>query len=301
MADKIKITFLGTGSAIPTEKRNHPSIFLEYRDEAILFDCGEGTQRQFRIAKINPCRLTRIFISHWHADHVLGLPGLLQTLSLNNYNKELKIYGPRGSKEIFSLYENLFINKINPIKFKIIEISNSIFEEKDFFIETKEMKHNCPCLAFSFRTKDKRRLDKNKLKKFNIPNSPLIKDLLEGKTILFNGRKINGKDLIYIEKGKKVSYVTDTLENKNIGDLIKDSDLVLSECTYSSKEKELAKEHFHLTTEEISSIAKKSKIKKLVLFHLSQRYDKNSKQILEEAKKNFKETKIAEDFDVFFV
>ena len=79
---KTKITFLGTSQAIPTAKRNHTAVLLSYKDENILIDCGEGTQRQFRKAKLNPCKLTRILITHWHGDHVLGLPGLLQTLAL---------------------------------------------------------------------------------------------------------------------------------------------------------------------------------------------------------------------------
>jgi ribonuclease Z len=93
MADKIKLTFLGTSSAVPTKSRNHPSILLQYKEQNLLFDCGEGTQRQFRKAKLNPCKLTKIFISHWHGDHILGLPGLLQTLALNGYNNVLEIYG----------------------------------------------------------------------------------------------------------------------------------------------------------------------------------------------------------------
>ena len=96
---KIPITFLGTGSAVPTKKKNHSAIFLHYKQENILFDCGEGTQRQFRKAEINPSKLTRLLISHWHGDHILGIPGLIQTLALNNYNKTLKIYGPKKTKQ----------------------------------------------------------------------------------------------------------------------------------------------------------------------------------------------------------
>ena len=92
----MEIIFLGTSEAVPTEKKNHTAVLLRYENENILVDCGEGTQRQFRIAKINPCKLTRILITHWHGDHVLGLPGLLQTLALNNYSKQLYIYGPKA-------------------------------------------------------------------------------------------------------------------------------------------------------------------------------------------------------------
>ena len=91
MASKIKITFLGTSDSIPTARRNHPAILLSYDGEHILFDCGEGTQRQFRKLELNPGKITKIFITHWHGDHVLGLPGLIQTLGMSEYTKTLKI------------------------------------------------------------------------------------------------------------------------------------------------------------------------------------------------------------------
>jgi len=95
MSEKITITFLGTSQAIPTARRNHTAILLQYKAENLLIDCGEGTQRQFRKARLNPCKITKLLITHWHGDHILGIPGLLQTLLLNQYNKTLEIYGPR--------------------------------------------------------------------------------------------------------------------------------------------------------------------------------------------------------------
>src|SRR3989344_9655885 len=103
--EKVNLAFLGTGNAIPTIKRNHTSILFSYKNENILIDCGEGTQRQFRHLQISPSKLTRILITHWHGDHILGLPGLFQTLAMNNYQKTLQIYGPKGTK-----------NKIDAIK-----------------------------------------------------------------------------------------------------------------------------------------------------------------------------------------
>jgi ribonuclease Z len=296
MAEKIKITFLGTGSAIPTERRNHPSVFLEYKEHGILFDCGEGTQRQFRKAKLNPCKISKIFISHWHGDHVLGLPGLLQTLMLNGYNKTLEIYGPEGTYRMMDAYQQLFIKKGNPLSINVNEISEEKIKENDFFIESKKMSHDCPCLAYSFNLPEKTRIDKKKLEKLKIPNGPLIAELQKGKTIKLNGKTIDGKKLTFTEIGKKVSYITDTKLNKNLQEFVKDSDLIISEATYSEKEEELAEKHNHITSKQIAEIAKKAKAKKLILFHLSQRYE-NPKQILEEAKKVFKETKVAEDLD----
>ena len=144
MAEKINITFLGTGSAIPTAKRNHPAVLLQYKDENILFDCGEGTQRQFRKAHLNPCKLTRIFITHWHADHVLGIPGLLQTLMLNSYNKTLHIYGPSGTEKMMQLYIGLFAYKGQNYPIKVHEIN---FSEKGSSHNAKDSTRVCEQIA----------------------------------------------------------------------------------------------------------------------------------------------------------
>ena len=296
--EKIKITFLGTGSAIPTEKRNHPAVLLTYKDENILFDCGEGTQRQFRYAKLNPCKLTKIFLTHWHADHVLGLPGLIQTLMLNGYSKTLKIYGPKNTKKFMEKYLELFAKKANKLKIEIHEISNNKpVDEKEFYIETQEMSHDSPCLAYSFILKSQTRLDKTKLKKLKLPNTPLLGELVKGKKVKIEGKTIDGKKLIYTEPERKITYIMDTRQNKNTAQLAKNSDILICESTYAEDEKEIADEHAHLTSTQAAEIAKQSKSKTLYLTHLSQRYEtKNQqKQILDQAKKVFKNSEIAKD------
>lgn len=309
MAEKIKLTFLGTGSAIPTARRNHPAVLLQYKDENILIDCGEGTQRQFRKAKLNPCKITRILITHWHGDHTLGLPGLLQTLTLNGYNKTLKIYGPKGTKRKMENLINTFMKfylKIaeqegHRFKMQIHEItSEKPIDEKEFQIEAEKMEHYIPTIAYSFTIKGKNRLDKQKLAKLKIPNSPLLAELAKGKTITIAGRKIDGEKLVYKEPAKKITFIADTKLTPNAEKIAKNSDIVVSEASYSAEEKEIAKEHFHLTSADAATIAKKSKSKKLILTHLSQRYETKNKQkqLLQEAKKVFKDTEIAEDLDV---
>src|SRR3989344_2163562 len=106
--EPIKIIFLGTGNAIPTDKRNHTAILLTYKNENILVDCGEGTQRQFRIAKLSPAKLTKILITHWHSDHTLGLPGLFQTLVMSEYSRELQLYIPKETAHFIELMKKLF-------------------------------------------------------------------------------------------------------------------------------------------------------------------------------------------------
>ena len=296
MAEKVRITFLGTGSAVPTARRNHQAVLLQYKDENILFDCGEGTQRQFRHAKLNPCKLTRIFITHWHADHVLGLPGLLKTLALNNYNKILKIYGPEGTKKMMELYLALFVHKTKQFQIKVHEINDSTpVDEKEFRIEAEKMQHNCPTLAYSFFLKEKTRLDKKKLEKLKLPNSAILGELARGKKMKIKGKIIDGKKLIYRQKEKKITLILDTLYNRKAEQLAKNSDLLICESTYNEEGKELAREYLHLTAKQAAEIAKKSKSKKLILTHLSQRNEANPKIVLREAKKIFKNTEIAED------
>jgi len=168
MTQKAQITFLGTGSSVPTKRRNHTAQLLQYKSEAILFDCGEGTQRQFRKARLNPCKVTKILLSHWHADHSLGIPGLLQSMIMNGYNKELEFYGPKGTKEKIRTLLDFY--GINPqeLKLKVFEVKDKIFyDSEEFYLETKSMDHNAPTNGYSFVIKEKSRLDKTKLEKLN--------------------------------------------------------------------------------------------------------------------------------------
>ncbi len=296
---KIPITFLGTGAAIPTSRRNHISMLLQYKDENILVDCGEGTQRQFRKEKLNPCAITKILITHWHGDHILGLPGLLQTLALNGYNKTLHIYIPKNTRYHIDLIFKMFIFQ-GTLKYEIHEIDSGIFfENSDFKLEASKMEHKTPTLAYSFIEKDKIRINKTKLKKYKLKGK-IIGELTRGKDIIWNNKKIKSKDIAYKEKGKKITFILDTLVNPNMTKLAQDSDLLVSESTFledSEKGKELAKEDFHLTAKQAAQVALKAKVKKLILTHLSQRYEANPKPLLQEARKIFKNTVIAEDLE----
>ncbi len=301
MTEKIKLTFLGTSGSIPSANRNHTSILINYQDENILVDCGEGTQRQFRKAKANLMKLTKLLITHWHGDHILGIPGLLQTLAFSNYKKILFVYGPEGTKNFFKNMLNTFIFS-GKIEMKIEEIKKGkFFENESFYLEVKRVYHGIPCNAYNFIKKGKIRIDKEKLKKFNIVEGPYLIDLKKGKNIIYNGKKYNFKNLTYKEKDKKISFVLDTQFNKSIINFVKNSDLLVCESSFSSANKDFAKNYKHMTSEQAAEIAKKAKVGKLVLTHISQRYDKNPKIILEEAKKIFDNTFVVRDLDSFEV
>lgn len=290
----IEVVFLGTGSAVPTLRRNHPAIFLKYKDENMLFDCGEGTQKQFRKYKVSPSKLTRLFITHWHGDHVLGIPGLLQTLALNDYSKTLEVYGPRGTKQFMERVMGMYISR-GQVKINIHEVDSGIvFQNSEFSIVAEKMEHGTPCLAYSFVEKDRVRLDKVKLKKLKLPNGPLIGKLKSGQDVVYNGKKISSKGLVYSEKGKKVALFLDTIQNMNILKLAKDSDLMICESTYLDEE-DVAKAYHHMTVKQAAQLAKKSDVKKLILMHFSQKYEHKEKEFLSAAKKYFKNSFIAED------
>ena len=297
--EPITITFLGTGNAVPTKLRNHTAILIEFLNEHVLLDCGEGTQRQFKIAGISPAKLTRLLITHWHGDHVLGIPGLFQTLAMSEYQKTLDIHGPRGTQRFLHAIEELFRDfKINT---RVSESESIVVDTPEFQIEAKSLPHGPPTLGYSIALKDRRHLDKAKIQKLKLPNSPLLGQLQKGKDIMVKGKKVKAKDVSYIEKGKKVVVILDTGMTDSAVQLAQDADLLICESTFSQEETEKAREYKHLTAVDAATIAKKAKVKSLILTHISQRYEHSPRIIEKEAKKIFKNTKIVKDFDVVTV
>ncbi len=292
---EIETIFLGTSTAVPTAKRSHPAILISFQNENILIDCGEGTQRQFKKAKINFCKLTRILITHWHADHTLGLTGLLETMAMSEYSKTLHIYGPKGTKSKIDCLEKIY-GKFK-IDLKIHEISGKFLDEKEFFLEASAMSHNIPTNAYSINIKEKIRLDKKKLKKLKLPNSPLLGKLQPGKNIKHNGKTIKASSVSYSEPGKKITIILDTSFNKKTITLAKNSDLLISEASFLDKDSKRANLYKHLTAKQAATIAKKSKSSKLALIHISRRYEAFLDQIEKEAKATFKHVLMPNDLD----
>ncbi len=292
----LDILFLGTSDSIPSAERNTTSVLLTYEKENILIDCGEGTQRQMRKVKFNPCKITRILITHWHGDHILGIPGLLQTLALSGYNKTLFIYGPKGTKQFMKNLFKIFLFRAKN-KIKIEEVEGRFFETDDFYLEAKKMTHGAPCNAYTFIRKGKIKINKKKLAQTKLPSGPLLKRLKEGKNITYKNKKYLAKNLTRREGDKKISFVFDTSVNKFIVPFVKNSDLLISEATFGSELEEKARKHKHLTAKQSAGIAKKAKVKKLILTHISQRYQKEPEKILKDAKKIFKNSFLVKDLD----
>jgi len=269
----MKLIFLGTGSMQPTRERNLSSIYFNYESEHILFDCGEGTQRQMRIAGIKPTKLTKVVLSHFHADHILGLGGLLRNLEVNGYNKTLYIYGPKGLERFFhNIVNSAYYG--NGLKVKLIEIKPGKFiEDNKFVIEAVQLDHSVPSYGFIFIEKDKRKINIEYLSKFDLKQHPILGELQKGKDIVWNGKKITVKKATKPVNGKRIGFIFDTGYCINCIKIAKNADLLVSESTFSVEEKEKAKEYKHLTSEDAANIAKKAKVKRLILTHFSQRYE----------------------------
>ncbi len=291
----IELTFLGTTCMVPTKDRNHQGLFLRYKNEGLLFDCGEGIQRQFKIAGIKLTKVTRILISHWHGDHVLGLPGFIQSMAASDYEGTLEIYGPIGIKaRMKSMMETFLFDRTLPLK--VTEVKDgTIIDTKEFSISCGNLEHGIPTLGYTFIEKDRRRIKMPELKKLGVPEGPHIATLQEGKDIVYEGKKVKSTDTTYLVKGKKVTILSDTFVCKACYDLAKDADLLVCEASFTSEHEEKATEYKHMTAEQAGLLASRSEVTRLVLTHFSPRY-KDVSVIEDDAKKVFENVTLAYDF-----
>ncbi len=290
----IDILFLGTGCMQPTKTRNHSGILLTYGKENILMDCGEGIQRQMRVAGVKPAKITTLLISHWHGDHVFGIPGLMSSMGADKSDATLRIFGPPGTKKFLEHMLQGFAAK-DIIKHTVVEVKKGAFwETEEFVLEAQPLKHSVLCVGYSFIEKEKRKIDMAAAEKIGL-RGPILGELQRGEDVVFNGKKIKSRDVTYVVAGKKVSYIADTVVCEGAEKLAKNADLLISEGTHLDDIKEKAGKYMHLTVKEAALIASEHNAKKLVITHLSQRY-KSVAEIVEEARAHFDEAIVAEDF-----
>ena len=205
----MEIVFLGTGSMFPTKKRAHPCVFINDEKINFLFDCGEGAQRQMRIAGISPTKLDYIFITHWHGDHTLGLAGLIQSLAASQRDRKLIIYGPEGTNNRINhllkafAFDQRYPIEVNEIKIKEGTVHRFI-DEKNFAFEAMPVKHIIPCINYSYIRKGKRKINLEYTKKFGLERNKILGDLQKGKTITYKGKKITPAKGTYLTPNKKI-------------------------------------------------------------------------------------------------
>lgn len=295
---QLTITFLGTSGSWPTAKRNVTAIAIKRESEVILFDCGEGTQRQFQKSKLSYMQISKIFITHFHGDHFLGLPGLFQTMQLNDREKPLHIYGPKGLNTLIKQLLSLghFNHSFKIISHEIENENNLDFEE--YTIDYLKVDHGVPTLAYCLEEKLRPgRFNKSKALKLGIPEGPLFSKLQKGnKIILENGKEITPDMVLGTpRKGRKIVISGDTRPNKKIVDFSKDADVLIHEATFDSKMEKTANEYGHSTAKQAAEIAKMAGVEKLFLTHISPRYLK-SDILEEEAREVFQKSYVSKDF-----
>ncbi|MBC1884164.1 ribonuclease Z [Listeria seeligeri] len=302
----MELVFLGTGAGVPSRGRNVTSIalsMLNERNAIWLFDCGEATQHQILRSQIKLSKLEKIFITHMHGDHIFGLPGLLSSRSFQGGDSDLTIYGPVGIQAYVETSLKLSGTRLTyKIIFEGIE-PGLIFEDEMFTVTADELDHGMLSYGYRIVEKDKQgALDAARLKADGVEPGPIFQKLKNGKVVtLPDGREIDGKNYIgKPQKGKIISIFGDTRETASEYALAENADVLIHEATFEGDKGKMAAEYMHSTTIQAAELAKKAGVKKLILTHISSRYDRDaSKALLIEAKSVFENTEIAYDLAVF--
>lgn len=287
---------LGTSSQQPTRFRNHGAYLFRWNGEGLLFDPGEGTQRQFIFAEIAPPVVTRIFISHFHGDHCYGLGSILMRLNLDKVSHPIHCYYPASGKRFFDRlrYSTMYHETIKVIEHPISE-AGLVEEDDTFRIEAVFLEHGVENIGWRITEKDTRKFDKAKLQQFGVMG-PNVKRLEELKKLEINDKIVHLDDVSSIQKGDSIAVVIDTRFCNQAIDIARGARLLLAESTYLEEEADLARKHYHLTAKEAATIALKADVDQLVLTHFSARYI-NSKVFEEEARTVFANSFAADDFN----
>ncbi len=273
---------------------------LRRESELLFFDCGEGAQRQLAFAKLRYGRLSRIFITHLHGDHVLGLGGLLQSLSLSRRTRPIQVFGPTGIRKfIQALSETLhFIPSFDVI---IDEINDAgrVFENSQYIVSVCRTDHN-NILSLAYRLEEKWRPGRffpDKCRQLGVPEGPKWKKLQLGESVrLENGTVVTSEMVLGPKRpGRGIVYSGDTRPTKDVVTLSSGADILVHDSTYDDSLMDKAAEYGHSTASQAARIAEEAKVKLLVLTHISNRY-KDDRILLEQARRIFPNTIVARDF-----
>jgi ribonuclease Z len=297
----LQIIFLGTSGAIPTNERSLPATLVQRGREMIMFECGEGVQRQMIRAKAGFHKRMKIFLSHLHGDHVLGLPGLLQTMALMDRKLKLEIYGPEGTNAFLECIRgSLQFGLTFPVEIYEILEAGQVCDEPEYVIETTKSNHVIPSYAYAFVEKSRPgRFYPEKAIALGVPEGELWSRLQHGKRVtLANGKMIKPQEVTgHPRRGRKIVFSGDTRPFRDFPKFASSADLLIHDSTFDDSLSDKAEEDGHSTPSQAGQLAKASKAKRLVLTHISARYV-DSSLLLEQARKVFAETVVATDFMV---
>jgi ribonuclease Z len=290
-------TFLGTGAATPTVDRNVAGLAVQREGETLLFDCGEGNQRQMMRYGVG-FSFTEIFFSHYHADHILGVTGLLRTMGLQDRSAPVTLYGPRGAERILGAAISLGIER-NKFPVEIHEITpGDRLTRDEYDIVVFQTDHRPDTVGFALAEHTRLgRFNPDRARELGVPEGPLWGRLHKGETVLLEGgRSVSPADIVGSpRRGRTLVYSGDTRPSLAVVEAARGADLLIHEATFGSDELERAKETGHSTAAEAARVAVEAGVRRLVLTHISPRYTRDAPELLAEARAVFADTVIARD------
>ena len=293
----LTVTFLGTGAATPTIDRNVSGLALQREGETILFDCGEGSQRQMMRYGVG-FSFTEIFFTHYHADHILGVTGLLRTMGLQDRTAPVTLYGPRGAQRILSTAISIGIER-NKFPVEIVELrAGDRLPRDEYDIVAFETDHRADTIGYALAEHVRLgRFHPERARELGIPEGPLWGRLHKGETIILeDGRTVGPADLVGPSRpGRTVVYSGDTRPSLALIEAARGADLLVHEATFGADELDRARDTGHSTAAEAARVALDAGVRRLVLTHISPRYTRDAPELLAEARAIFPETIVARD------
>ena len=270
----MKLVFLGTSAAQPTEKRGLSCICLEKEGEILMFDAGESAQISYMKSGLGWNKKMKLFVTHLHGDHCVGILGLLQTMSMQNRTEPLEIFGPKGIDEFLAANIKI-LNFGLPFSILITIVDEgTIYENNKFLIHAAKANHSITAFSYLFEEKDKPgRFNVEKAQELGIPEGELWNKLQNGIDVINNGKKIKPEQVLGKKRpGKKIGISGDTMPTKELEEFFNECDYLVFDSTFLDEEKQKAQDTCHSTAKQAAELAKKANVKNLILTHFSARY-----------------------------
>ncbi|MBO4629238.1 MAG: ribonuclease Z [Treponema sp.] len=291
---------LGCGGMMPLPYRHLTSVLLRREGDLFLFDCGEGTQVSLRRLNLKWKKIDAIFISHTHADHVTGLPGILMLNAQVDRTEPLYIYGPPKIKEYVETSRKVLDMYINyPIVVKEIEAPCVVHSGKDFYIRAFPLDHTKVCVGYTLEELDRPgEFNPDKARELGVPVGPLWAQLQNGFEVqAADGTTVKPEQVLGEKRsGRKFSFVTDTLYKNTIAEEVRGSDLLVCEGMFEDELIDQAKEKKHMTAKQAATIARDAAVRRMCIIHYSPRYtDRDLEKLLNEAQEVWPQTELSRD------
>lgn len=292
----IRVVFLGTAASRPTVARNVSAVLMHRLGETLLFDCGEGTQRQMMRFGTG-FSVHDIFFTHMHADHLLGLPGLLRTMGLQGREETMRLYAARGSGTLVRDAVHLGVDRIGfPVEIRELEPGEAV-ERDGYDIVPFRTRHGRNALGYALVEHERLgRFDLDRARELGVPEGPLFGQLHRGESVEVDGRTIRADDVVGPPRpGRRVVYTGDTRPSPNTVDHARDADLLIHEATFAEEEAGRARETDHSTARQAAAVARDAGARRLVLTHISPRYALDAGILVREGKSVFPDVQVAHD------